>query len=111
MKQEYGYEMVLIEGYRSADRQAFLDRQPQRFIENQRDAQALHLQGLAADSAFLYGGKLVLSDKDPYAKKGYEYFGEIAKSVGLAWGGDWKTPEWGHAELRRTSRVQQDYNE
>ncbi|MGS1009194.1 M15 family metallopeptidase [Achromobacter anxifer] len=100
MREEHGYEMVLIEGYRSPDRQAELARMGSH-VTNAGAYQSYHQFGLAADSAFLRDGKVVVSEKDPWAMRGYELFGETAERVGLTWGGRWKMMDFGHTELRR----------
>lgn len=100
MREEHGYEMVLIEGYRSPDRQAELAKMGSH-VTNAGAYQSYHQFGLAADSAFLRDGKVVVSEKDPWAMRGYELFGETAERVGLTWGGRWKMMDFGHTELRR----------
>jgi peptidoglycan L-alanyl-D-glutamate endopeptidase CwlK len=60
---------------------------------------------LAADCAFLRDGKLVISEKDPWAMRGYELFGEVAEAAGLTWGGRWKMMDFGHTELRRPGTI------
>ena len=32
--------------------------------------------------------------------QGYQYYGEVAESVGLTWGGRWKMMDLGHTEFR-----------
>jgi peptidoglycan L-alanyl-D-glutamate endopeptidase CwlK len=58
-----------------------------------------HQYGLAADSAFFRDGKVVISERDPWAMRGYQLYGEIAAQVGLTWGGSWKMQDYGHVEL------------
>ena len=53
---------------------------------------------------FLRDGKLVISEKDPWAMRGYELYGQVAESVGLTWGGRWKMMDFGHTELRTAGR-------
>ncbi len=100
MREEHGYEMVLIEGYRSPERQTQLAGMGAH-VTNAGAYQSYHQFGLAADSAFLRDGKVVVSEKDPWAMRGYELFGETAERVGLTWGGRWKMMDFGHTELRR----------
>ncbi|PPE67706.1 M15 family metallopeptidase [Caldimonas caldifontis] len=99
MQERYGYEMVLIEGYRSPQRQAQLQSMGVH-VTNAGPHESYHQHGLAADSAFLRDGKLVLSEKDPWAMEGYRLYGELAESAGLTWGGRWKMRDYGHVELR-----------
>ncbi|WP_310737669.1 M15 family metallopeptidase [Mitsuaria sp. WAJ17] len=95
---EQGYEMVLLEGYRSPERQAMLQRQgPQ--VTQAGPMQSYHQHGLAADSAFLREGRLVISEADPWASQGYELFGQESERYGLRWGGRWRMRDYGHVEL------------
>lgn len=100
MKERHGYEMVLIEGYRSPERQDELAAAGGH-VTNAAAWQSYHQYGLAADSAFLKDGRVVISEKDPWAMRGYRLFGEVAAEVGLTWGGNWKLMDLGHVELRR----------
>jgi peptidoglycan L-alanyl-D-glutamate endopeptidase CwlK len=95
-----GYQMALIEGYRSPERQTYLSTLGSQ-VTNAGAYQSYHQYGLAADSAFLRDGKLVISEKDPWAMEGYRLYGEYAQSVGLAWGGRWKLMDFGHVELQK----------
>ncbi|OCZ68134.1 D-alanyl-D-alanine carboxypeptidase [Achromobacter xylosoxidans] len=107
MREEHGYEMVLIEGYRSPERQEELAAKGSH-VTNAGAYQSYHQYGLAADSAFLRDGKVVVSEKDPWAMRGYELFGETAERVGLTWGGRWKLMDFGHTELRRPGVMRRD---
>jgi peptidoglycan L-alanyl-D-glutamate endopeptidase CwlK len=99
MKEKYGYEMALLEGYRSPARQDLLAKMGSA-VTNARAFQSWHQYGLAADCAFLRDGKLVISEKDPWAMRGYQLYGEVAESLGLTWGGRWTMMDFGHTELR-----------
>jgi len=99
MKEKHGYEMALLEGYRSPARQDQL-AQAGGHVTNARAFQSWHQYGLAADCAFLREGKLVISEKDPWAMRGYQLYGEVAESLGLTWGGRWTMMDFGHIELR-----------
>ncbi|UVW30323.1 M15 family metallopeptidase [Massilia sp. H6] len=99
MKEQHGYEMALLEGYRSPARQDELANAGSH-VTNARAFQSWHQYGLAADCAFLRNGKLVISEKDPWAMRGYQLYGEVAESLGLTWGGRWKMMDLGHSELR-----------
>ncbi|HWP19955.1 MAG TPA: M15 family metallopeptidase [Burkholderiaceae bacterium] len=101
MREQHGYELALLEGYRSPERQDML-RQKGGHVTHAGAFQSYHQFGLAADCAFLRDGKLVISEKDPWAARGYQLYGEVAESVGLTWGGRWKSiVDLGHVELRR----------
>lgn len=101
MKERHGYDMVLIEGYRSPERQAKLFEQGAHVTQVGANM-SYHQYGLAADSAFYRDGKVVISERDPWAMRGYQLYGEIAEQVGLTWGGRWKMQDYGHVELRRS---------
>lgn len=98
MRDRHGYEMALLEGYRSPEKQAALSSK----VTGAGPGQSYHQYGLAADSAFMRDGKLVISEKDAWAMKGYELYGQVAEEVGLTWGGRWKLLDFGHVEYRRS---------
>ncbi|WP_432379523.1 M15 family metallopeptidase [Duganella sp. P38] len=99
MKERHGYDMAILEGYRSPERQNTLAAAGPS-VTNARAFQSYHQFGLAADCAFLRGGKLVISEKDPWAMRGYQLYGAAAEAAGLTWGGRWTMMDFGHAELR-----------
>jgi peptidoglycan L-alanyl-D-glutamate endopeptidase CwlK len=95
---EQGYEMTILEGYRSRERQAELARMGPH-VTRAGPGQSWHQHGLAADCAFIRDGKLVISEKDPWAMRGYQLYGQAAQAAGLVWGGNWAMRDFGHAEL------------
>jgi len=98
---QFGYDMVLIEGYRSPQRQATLAALGPS-VTRAGPFESQHQFGLAADCAFLRDGRIVISEKDPWAMAGYARYGEVARSLGLVWGGDWHgLRDLGHVELHR----------
>lgn len=99
MKEKYGYEMTLLEGYRSAARQDMLAKMGNQ-VTNARAWQSWHQYGLAGDCAFWRDNKIVISEKDPWAMRGYQLYGQVAESLGLTWGGRWTMMDLGHTELR-----------
>jgi peptidoglycan L-alanyl-D-glutamate endopeptidase CwlK len=99
MKEKHGYEMALLEGYRSPARQDLLATMGSQ-VTNARAFQSWHQYGLAADCAFWRDGRLVISEKDPWAMRGYQLYGQVAESLGLTWGGRWTLMDFGHTELR-----------
>ena len=104
MKERHGYDMAILEGYRSPERQNALAAAGPN-VTNAKAFQSYHQFGLAADCAFLRDGKLVISEKDPWAMRGYRLYGEAAESVGLTWGGRWTMMDFGHTELRVAGTV------
>ena len=96
----HGYELVLLEGYRSPQRQAQLAALGTQ-VTQAGAWESFHQYGLAADVAFRQGQRIVVSERDPWAMRGYELYGEVARSVGLTWGGGWRSlRDYGHVELR-----------
>jgi peptidoglycan L-alanyl-D-glutamate endopeptidase CwlK len=106
MHDRHGYDMTLLEGYRSPARQAKLAALGPS-VTGAGAYQSYHQYGLAADSAFVRDGKLVISEKDPWAMRGYALYGETAESVGLTWGGRWKLADYGHVELHNPALARQ----
>ncbi len=100
MKDQYGYDMVLLEGYRSPGRQARLLNKG-KHVTGAGAYKSYHQFGLAGDSAFIRNGKIVITERDPWAMQGYKLYGKVAKSAGLVWGGDWRLMDLGHVELRK----------
>ncbi|MEM5458964.1 M15 family metallopeptidase [Paraburkholderia phytofirmans] len=104
MREQYGYEMALLEGYRSPERQNRLAQMGGN-VTNAAAFQSYHQYGLASDNAFLRDGKLVISEKDPWAMRGYQLYGQTAEQVGLTWGGRWKMMDLGHVEYHKPGFV------
>jgi peptidoglycan LD-endopeptidase CwlK len=97
---QHGYEMALLEGYRSPERQDYLASLGTH-VTSAAAFQSYHQFGLAGDSAFYLNGRIIIDERDPWAMQGYKLYGEAAESVGLTWGGRWKMMDFGHVELRR----------
>lgn len=100
MKEQHGYEMVLIEGYRSPQRQAQLLAQGSH-VTRAGANMSYHQHGLAADCAFFMDGRIAISERDPRVMRAYQLYGELAEQAGLTWGGNWRMQDYGHVELRR----------
>jgi len=92
-----GYPMALLEGFRGAERQEVLARKGPG-VTRARGGQSLHQFGLAADMSPLRDGRLVISERDPWASAAYRALGEEAEALGLAWGGKWAMRDLGHVE-------------
>lgn len=105
MKDMHGYDMVLLEGYRSPARQELLAASGAH-VTSARAFQSYHQYGLAADCAFLRQDRLIISEKDAWAMRGYRLYGLTAESVGLHWGGRWTMLDYGHVELRQSGVLQ-----
>ncbi|RQH10135.1 M15 family metallopeptidase [Paraburkholderia dinghuensis] len=104
MREQYGYEVALLEGYRGPERQNRLAQMGGN-VTNAAAFQSYHQYGLAADNAFLRDGKLVISEKDSWAMRGYQIYGQVAEQVGLTWGGRWKLMDLGHVEYHKPGFV------
>ena len=100
MKTQYGYDMALLEGWRSPERQAILATKGSN-VTMAGAWQSYHQYGLAVDCAFYKDGELVISEKDPWAMRGYELYGQLAEQAGLTWGGRWQMMDFGHIEWRK----------
>jgi peptidoglycan L-alanyl-D-glutamate endopeptidase CwlK len=96
MKQQYGYDMVMLEGYRSPERQDSLSSNVTLAV----GGQSFHQYGLASDCAFMKDGKLMSDPRNAWTMQGYKLLGQVASSVGLVWGGNWSIKDYGHTELR-----------
>ena len=92
-----GYQMALLEGFRSAERQGMLANKGPS-VTHARVGQSRHQYGLAADVAPMRQGRLVISERDPWAAAAYQALGEEAGKLGLTWGGSWTFRDLGHVE-------------
>ncbi len=85
----HGYQMVLVEGYRSPERQAELMGAGQ--ATRAGAWQSCHQYGLAVDSAPMRDGRLQWDMSDPWTRRAYFLYGELAQQAGLEWGGSWRS--------------------
>lgn len=92
-----GYGFTLLEGWRSPERQESL-AQAGPHVTQARAMQSRHQFGLAADLAPLRDGRVVISERDPWAWQAYQALGEEAEALGLTWGGRWNLRDYGHVE-------------
>lgn len=98
MRDQYGIEMVLVEGYRSPERQAKLKSGGR--ATNAGAWSSCHQYGLALDSAPLREGRLQWDMSDPWTKKAYFLYGELARQAALEWGGNWSSlKDYVHVEM------------
>ena len=93
-----GYRFVLLEGYRSPERQEKLANLGNH-VTSARAFQSKHQYGLAVDLAPVREGKLLISERDPWAMEAYLALGEEAAKAGLTWGGVWWFKDYGHVEM------------
>ncbi|MEO7055528.1 MAG: M15 family metallopeptidase, partial [Caldimonas sp.] len=101
MHDQHGIDMVLLEGYRSPERQARLAALGPN-VTRAGAGESYHQYGMAADCAFMRDGRIVISEQDPWVAAAYATYGEVSRSVGLTWGGGWRSiKDYGHVELRR----------
>ncbi|KUM03187.1 M15 family metallopeptidase [Chromobacterium subtsugae] len=99
-----GFPMVLLEGYRSAERQNRLAGGSAK-VTQAKGGESKHQYGLAADLAPVRNGKVVISERDPWAMQAYTALGEEAKAQGLGWGGVWSFRDYGHIERTGSLRA------
>lgn len=99
-----GYRMVLVEGYRSPERQAELARRGSA-TTLAGPGRSCHQYGLAVDSALYRDGRLQWDMADPRTRRGYLLYGRLAVDAGLEWGGNWRRlKDYVHVELRDACR-------
>jgi len=104
MRRQYGYEMVLVEGYRSPERQAELMSGGK--ATRAGAWQSCHQYGLGVDSAPIRDGKLQWDMGDPWTRRGYFLYGELAEQAGLEWGGNWRSiKDYVHVEMAQQCRA------
>ncbi|WP_262071496.1 M15 family metallopeptidase [Stenotrophomonas sp. Marseille-Q5258] len=104
MRRQYGYEMVLVEGYRSPERQAELMSGGK--ATRAGAWQSCHQYGLGVDSAPIRDGKLQWDMGDPWTKRAYFLYGELAEQAGLEWGGNWRSiKDYVHVEMSQRCRA------
>lgn len=92
-----GYQMALLEGYRSPERQDKLAAMGSH-VTQAKGGQSKHAYGFAVDIAPMRNGKIVISERDPWAFAAYQAMGEEARTMGLIWGGAWAMRDYGHVE-------------
>lgn len=97
MAQQHGIRMVLVEGYRSPERQAELFREGR--ATRAAAGQSCHQYGLALDSAPMRDGRLQWDMGDPWTRNAYFLYGELAQEAGLVWGGNWRMGDFVHVEM------------
>ncbi len=81
MKEQYGYELVLLEGYRSPARQNMLAGNPN--TTRAKGYQSYHQFGLAADVAFKRNGKLLFLNVTHGLCRVTAYMGKLLSLSGL----------------------------
>lgn len=103
MRRQYGYELVLVEGYRSPERQAALAAEGK--ATRAGAWQSCHQYGLGVDSALLRDGKLQWDMEDEWVRRGYTLYGQLAVQAGLDWGGNWQSiKDYVHVEMASSCR-------
>jgi peptidoglycan L-alanyl-D-glutamate endopeptidase CwlK len=101
-----GIELLVYEGRRSFMRQGEMHAQgrtiPGRKVTNAAPGQSYHNYGLAFDCVEMAEDGSPLWDETPWDK-----LGTLGKSVGLSWGGDWRTfkdrPHFENSEVHWTT--------
>ncbi|KMT21495.1 peptidoglycan-binding protein [Clostridium cylindrosporum] len=87
---EEGLDVIIIQTLRSIDEQDTLYSQgrskPGSIVTNAKGGYSMHNYGLAFDIAIKKNGSIVWEDEKLYYKAG-----KIGESLGLEWGGSWKS--------------------
>lgn len=95
-----GYDLRLMEGYRSEQRQAAL-LASQKGVTQVGPGSSCHNNGWAADMVIYKRGRPSWDLTDEQVRQGYQRFGELAQQAGLRWGGAWKSfKDMPHVEMR-----------
>ncbi len=116
-----GIYLIVTEGFRSKEQQDMLYAKgrtvPGNIVTNARGSSysSQHQWGIAFDIAMNYDidGDGKVSD-DTWNIKGFQRVAKIAKSIGLGWGGDWKSfKDTPHFYLKKwgstTAKLKQQY--
>ena len=98
-----GYEFVLLEGYRSPERQESLAALGAHTTQA-RAYESRHQYGMAADLAPLRNGVLAFDFEDAWAKSAYLELGREATEMGMVWGGRWTFQDYGHIETHKNNQ-------
>lgn len=93
------FPISVVQGMRTFAEQDALFAQgrskPGKRVTNARGGYSMHNYGLAVDLAPLVGSKIDWNDLDKFHE-----IGDVAKSVGLEWGGDWHSfPDEPHVQM------------
>ena len=95
LAKENGIEFRLTSGYRSPAEQAKLYAQgrttPGKIVTHLKHSK--HNEGKAFDVVILRDGQPI------WDLKAYAPLGELGKSIGLTWGGDWKMRDCAHFQI------------
>ena len=87
-----GYALIVTQGLRTfAEQDALFKKRPK--VTNARGGQSYHNYGVAADVAFMVGGKI------SWDERLYKNIGRWASQTGLTWGGSWKFVDYPHLQL------------
>lgn len=86
---DFGYKVMVFEGFRSFERQDELYAQgrtkPGAIITNARAGESLHNYGVAVDVVFVENNRPSWGEHH-----NWYILGEVGKKHGFSWGGDWK---------------------
>lgn len=95
-----GFDIRVVEGYRSPERQAALLASASG-VTSVGSWGSCHNYGLALDARVFINGAPSWDLDDPHVLAGFMRFGELSEMVGLNWGGRWTAPrDYPHVELK-----------
>jgi LAS superfamily LD-carboxypeptidase LdcB len=99
-----GLKFVILESYRSTQRQSQLYEIGRRGIANEsvvthaQAGQSMHEKGLAVDLAPIINGHISQNTNHPETLEAYQKLGKLAEEYKLVWGGAWALNDLGHIE-------------
>lgn len=104
----HGHPMRVIEGVRSAERQAELyasgRTKPGPWLTN-ADGKTKKSYHQAKADGWGYAADLAFAGPDPFSESHpWDIYGKEAKKEGLVWGGDWPKKDRPHVELHLPSK-------
>ena len=100
-----GFQMTLVEGYRSPERQEMLAAREVK-VTQARGFASRHQYGLAVDLAPVISGRPVFSELVPGVSAAFQALGQEAEALGLIWGGRWSFRDLVHVEA--PGRIQEN---
>lgn len=110
--QQKGYTLIVAEGLRTVEKQNEYYAQgrtkPGNIITYKKGGQSNHNFGEAVDFDFIINGR-----RSNASSNNWKLIGDLAKQLGLIWGGDWKNfKDLRHVEMPKnyTSPVSSDFS-
>lgn len=83
---------------------------PHGAVTNADAGDSFHNYSLAFDFVPIVDGKISYDITSKAGKARFQKLGNIGKSIGLEWGGDWKNPDYPHMQLTHGKSIHDLYN-